>query len=730
MPYPSHIRSLRHVSINPHRTSSAHGSNRLVASTVGEALIDVDLTALDEDHLGVEQLLADIVRSEQVDLIAALPRPYLHGELHPATLLLHALARQYRFDRGSPDLGPDLLEALDGTLERRAPAWSALAAMTWTTWITHQGEPSSGWPIAAALLTRHADAELPALLLASFAALAERAGALSAAGELWEQARVHHDTIRSARTRWIVEYEWARVHLLQSGGAPGRAIVVLERVQAALAGVTDAPARLVRMNACLEQGFALAFVGRPSEALVVIERARRELREHESEFLPWLRGVEAFAHALAGDVVAAELALTDFAEAATDTTTLELAAVLPAQVVLDGIRGDIVSLRATLDDARAREHERVVDTEQCVIWRLLGAWALVRADRRSAAFDLVADLERVFETATTTLPAYEGQLALLRATLNRDPAAHRRAVERCAAHGIRVAAASSDPWDLVPAFSDARPRSPVTRVSGLDVRIDFLDGLRISIDGGEATDQLWQRRRKSQVLLAVLLAFDGHVGRDDIVETLWPGEALDAATCQSRLSTVLSSLRRALPGTVANHGTGARVVKLHAAQIELQLAAGDITDRQLVRELVGTVAAEDPRDCAAFERRGAELVSLVAGEPLRGIEPAPLVELARDQLAREMAGACAAVLERWLAASLAMSREPTPELALLAAHATRLQPLDEHVASLEMELNVRAGRIDCASRSFHRFREVLDDELGLPPSAEFVRRHAALVANA
>ncbi|MCW2971817.1 MAG: hypothetical protein JWN72_90, partial [Thermoleophilia bacterium] len=502
----------------PTRSHTTDVDTALLQLIAGGGPIPADaelaLGALDADHRAVELLVAQVADDALGAELARAPRPVLAAASHPARLLLHAMSRQYRYDGTPTDLASDYLEALDGCLARGASAWTAIAATTWTTWICHQGEATSGWAIAQGLLARYAHVEPPALLLSSFAALAERAGSVDHAAPMWEAARLHHDTVRSARTRWFVEFEYARVHLLQSAGAPGRAAVLLDRVQVGLDDAADPPSRLVRFNACLEQAFALTFVGRPDAALAVLARGRAGLRDDEAEFEPWLRGVEALAHALAGRGDAASTALQDVEAAATDTTTLELGATLPARAMVAGLRGDIVALRAALDAARIREHERVVDAEQRVIWRLVGAWALARADRRSAAVDLVAELDEVLRTTTPSLPAYEGQVALLRTTLDEDAAGHRRAIERCAGHGVAVPPGAADPWGLLPTIAPRSLASPVTRVSGLDVRIDILDGLRISIDGGEAPDDLWQRRRKSQVLLALLLAFDGRVSRD------------------------------------------------------------------------------------------------------------------------------------------------------------------------------------------------------------------------
>ncbi|MCW2949377.1 MAG: hypothetical protein JWN41_390, partial [Thermoleophilia bacterium] len=378
-----------------HPDSYAVDLEQVLAAVAGRD--DTALIAVEHDHRAADALVATIAATDIADVLVDLPRPDVAAGAHPGRLLMYAMARQFRYDGDSLDLAPDYLEALNESLDRDAPAWAAQCAVTWTTWICHQGEPALGWPIAKLLLERYADRSLPALLLSSFAALAERVGDVDAAAGLWDAARLHHDTISSARTRWFVEYEWARVHLLQSGGAPGRASVVLERVQAGLAHADDAPARFLRLNACLEHAYCLCFIGRADDALASTARARVSIAEADAEFLPWLSGVDSLANALSGRIEAAQSSLDEVESAATDTTTLELAATLPARAIIHSVRGDIVSLRATLDAARVREHEHLADAEQRVIWRLLGAWALMHAGRRSAALDLLAELEQVLE---------------------------------------------------------------------------------------------------------------------------------------------------------------------------------------------------------------------------------------------------------------------------------------------------------------------------------------------
>jgi DNA-binding SARP family transcriptional activator len=272
------------------------------------------------------------------------------------------------------------------------------------------------------------------------------------------------------------------------------------------------------------------------------------------------------------------------------------------------------------------------------------------------------------------------------------------------------------------------PHAIVHPVGAVMIHVEVLDGLLVSIDGSELLDVSWQRRRKARIALALLVASDGVIERDALIDALWPNEPLDHITSQSRLSTVLSALRRALPGTKTALEPGVRGLKLHGRGVELRLGLDDTTDLGLLRAAMARRAADPPPSRDAWFAHARAIAPYVAGEPLRGIDASILLEELRERLARELAAACFDAIDGWRSARRPGEPSLPPRLLLeLADHAARLQPLDEPIAALVMELYADAGRPSDATRAFHRYRADLDPELGLVPGPGLVRRHARIV---
>jgi DNA-binding SARP family transcriptional activator len=283
-----------------------------------------------------------------------------------------------------------------------------------------------------------------------------------------------------------------------------------------------------------------------------------------------------------------------------------------------------------------------------------------------------------------------------------------------------LSADAADAWGVLPAVHDEpEPHGPA-------LRLEVLDGLRVVLGGEVLEASRWSSRRKPRVALAVLAAKGGRVSRSALVECVWHGEELDPERASTRLSTVLSVLRTALDAGRAQ-GADARSLVLHDATVELSLARGDALDVHELRAITAAAAAADPRDRAAYERLADAALPLVSGEPLRHLRDEPALAPYREQLRRELADAAAAVARGWLAATSPDAGLPPASLLELSGHGVRHEPLDERMTALEIELLGRAGRVVDASRSFHRLRELLANELGLRPSRELVRQHAALV---
>ena len=687
---------------------------------------DAPLAAVDQDMAGVDALVALVADPDRAGWFADAPRPSTDDGAHPGRLLLHATACMYRYDGANPHLGAHCLEALAISLDRGAMAWASAAATYWRTWLGHKSESATGWPVARRLLELHDSDALPATLLTAFACLAERAGDATAAKLLWERALLHPDTVRRVRVRCIVEYEWARTHLMGGVGAPARATGVLARVVAGLAAFDDAPARLTWFNAAIEQAFAHVMIGEAEEAVHVLDPVAEQLVEAESEFVPWLRALQGLAFALLARIDEAEAAFADCAAALTDTSSLELAAIVPGRAMIAALRGDRHQLRELLDSARSCEFVCQADSEPRAVWRLVGGWALLRAGARDEAAELVSELLEELDAATAQLPFYQTQARLLDAAVRGDAQGHRRAVVQCAGRGVIVPGGALDPWALVD--TTHAPPIIVRTLGAMPIRVDVLDGLDVSLDGNALVDSSWQRRRKARVALALLVASGGVAERQTLVEALWPNEPLDHATSQSRLSTVLSALRRALPGTTASLKSHARGLKLHEHGVELRFGPDDTSDLRLLEAVLERRAAHPPRDRDEWLLHARALEPFVGGEPLRGVESSVLLESIQERLRRDLAAACLDAIVGWRDAKCLHDDPEPPQLLLdLAAHAARLQPLDEPIAAMEVELYAAAGRASDATRAFHRFRSDLDRELGLVPTSDLIRRHARIV---
>ncbi|MFI6298949.1 BTAD domain-containing putative transcriptional regulator [Nonomuraea sp. NPDC050790] len=188
---------------------------------------------------------------------------------------------------------------------------------------------------------------------------------------------------------------------------------------------------------------------------------------------------------------------------------------------------------------------------------------------------------------------------------------------------------------------------------------------------------------KQRLLLAALVLADGRaLGRDQLIDVLWAEDPPE--TARNVLRTYASRLRAVLGReALVSAGSGYRLapVQTDLAEFDRLVEAG----------------------------RPAEALALWRGEALAGL-PGPYASAQRDALEQRRL----AVLERRLAADLEAGLEVTGELsALVAAH-----PLRESVRGLLMRALYRGGRQSEAVGVFTEARRLLDEELGVAPSAE------------
>ncbi|MFI6498868.1 BTAD domain-containing putative transcriptional regulator [Nonomuraea typhae] len=188
---------------------------------------------------------------------------------------------------------------------------------------------------------------------------------------------------------------------------------------------------------------------------------------------------------------------------------------------------------------------------------------------------------------------------------------------------------------------------------------------------------------KQRLLLAALLLAGGRtLSRDQLIDVLWEDEP--PATARNVLRTYASRLRSALgPDTILSAGSGYRL-----APVETDIA--DFT------RLHST-------------GRPAEALALWQGEALTGL-PGSYAAAQRAALEEKRLD----VLERRLTTDVSAGLEVTAELtALVAAH-----PLRERLRGLLMRALYGSGRQSDAIEVFTDTRRILDEELGVEPSAE------------
>lgn len=211
-------------------------------------------------------------------------------------------------------------------------------------------------------------------------------------------------------------------------------------------------------------------------------------------------------------------------------------------------------------------------------------------------------------------------------------------------------------------------------------------------------------RRKSRALLFYLAAQPAPVGRDRLIDLLWPD--LDRPSAQQTLRTTLHGLRKALgPALLADDALG--------------LAPGaDVDARRLERALAAP--AREPAPLAVA-------LDLYRGEFLQGfaLPDAPAFEewsaAQRARFQQLSAGALEA-----LAGLYERRRDFRAALAALE-RALAADPLQEGLQRAAMRLLYRSGDRVGAIRRYEHLRDLLDEELGVPPMPETRALYDAIV---
>ena len=217
--------------------------------------------------------------------------------------------------------------------------------------------------------------------------------------------------------------------------------------------------------------------------------------------------------------------------------------------------------------------------------------------------------------------------------------------------------------------------------------------------------------RLGRALLAYLvLKRHRQVTRDELVEALWPaGAPRDPG---ATLSTLLSSIRRALGAELLQGRSELRLELPPDTEIDVELAAEELHEAR-------AAAGDDPeRAC-----RHAEAALDVYESSLVPLFDAPWLEEHR----REQEDARLEALELLARAALALGGEGSARAQLAARQLVDLAPFRESGHALLMRAHAARGNEAEALRVYDRLRVLLRDELGSTPSADLRALHEELV---
>jgi len=243
---------------------------------------------------------------------------------------------------------------------------------------------------------------------------------------------------------------------------------------------------------------------------------------------------------------------------------------------------------------------------------------------------------------------------------------------------------------------ETRAASPPASDAAADFRFGLLGPLEVTFRG----EPVRLGAGKQQALLAVLLLNGNRaVAAERLIDDLWGEDAPDSAAKMVQIH--VSQLRKALPAERIRTRRPGYLIELADAELDLtRFERLALEGRQALAAGAAAEAATRLRAALGLWR-GAALAEFA--EPFAAVE------------ARRIEGLRVAALEERIEADLALGRhvEAAAELEALIAR----DPLREPLRRRLMVALYRSGRQADALAAFKDFRTLLDDELGIEPSA-------------
>lgn len=240
-----------------------------------------------------------------------------------------------------------------------------------------------------------------------------------------------------------------------------------------------------------------------------------------------------------------------------------------------------------------------------------------------------------------------------------------------------------------------------------ELELRLLGGFELRGGGRVLLDRTWTRSRAKALLK--LVAIEGQVHRERVLDTLWP--ELDATAAAANLRKNLHHLRSAL----AEQGSRATVIAIRDDVLALGPAVAlDVAEfRALAR-----AALADPVPAAldaALTRYGGDLLPEDRYEDWAAGCRAGLLALRRQLLVQAA---------RWDEDAGQLDRAADRLETVLQA-----DPVDEDAHRALMRVHLRSGSRHRALRQYRDCARLMHDELGLDPSEETVALRDAIAAD-
>lgn len=464
--------------------------------------------------------------------------------------------------RGEYPRAAEFFESADtaAPADERSRLFSAQASTWWA-----RGDASRAAPLAEAALVEAREAGDEAALANAWVAQAlvsAAEGDRAANVRAYEHALEHAQRAGDVLTEVRVRSNLGSMHLEE-----GRYLAALHELDLAVEIADSARVGIVGALAYINRAEALTGLGRLDEARAEIELAERLFRSAESPLLDFAVLLEADIHRLRGSASRASAAYREVLEHSVSTGNAQL-----RSAALSGLARTMIAA----DASAARDYARRAVTEPAALgdvgalladgWVALaggeGERAALRAEEAAGeagrrhdlpaladglelgaiarwtmarSKDIDSDLAEAAEIWNET--GNRIRLAmnrLVRARLSGDHGAEeagRRALE---GFGVRV-----------DAFRIAGPLWVVGPPSTPTVAVRTLGSFELMIDGEPVPTSAWRSRKSRQIVMVLASRGGRRMSRDELCETLWPGET----GTRARLSVGLSNARATLdPG--------------------------------------------------------------------------------------------------------------------------------------------------------------------------------------